>query len=290
MHWPLVLHLAATSPRTSAIRSSRPGRSPGTGTRCCTSRSHFFQANQFWPLHDTLAFSDALVGYAPAGLIGSGPHAAVAPLRPALPVRLRARLRRRLPAARELGLGPGGAAVAGAAFAFAPLRLEQDGHLHVISSGGIPLALALGVRGYRLGRPGSVLAGLAASRRGSCRSASRSGCRSPTCSLALGAIAAVDLVAPRAAAAAAAALVVATLAGLLVFGGTALVARGPTSACRRPPRRSPHARDVESFSGRPEVFLVAPGREHRLGRRPRRASATISRSVPEKTLFPGLRH
>ena len=38
---------------------------------------HFFQSNQFWPLHDTLAFSDALVGYAPAGLFGSGPHAAV---------------------------------------------------------------------------------------------------------------------------------------------------------------------------------------------------------------------
>ena len=44
--------------------------------------------------------------------------------------------------ARELGLGWGGAAVAGAAFAFAPFRLEQDGHMQVISSGGIPLAFA----------------------------------------------------------------------------------------------------------------------------------------------------
>ena len=50
---------------------------PGTATRSLHQPLHFFQANQFWPLHDTLAFSDALIGYAPAGLIGSGPHAAV---------------------------------------------------------------------------------------------------------------------------------------------------------------------------------------------------------------------
>jgi hypothetical protein len=52
--------------------------------------------------------------------------------------------------ARELGLGPVGAVIAGAAFAYAPYRLEQDGHLQVISSGGIPLAAAFAVRGIRL--------------------------------------------------------------------------------------------------------------------------------------------
>jgi hypothetical protein len=45
------------------------------------------------------------------------------------------------------------------AFAYAPWRLEQDGHLHVLSSGGIPLALFLLLRGYRRDRPGTVLAG-----------------------------------------------------------------------------------------------------------------------------------
>jgi hypothetical protein len=44
--------------------------------------------------------------------------------------------------------------VAGAAFAYAPFRLEQDGHMQVISSGGIPLALAFAARGIRLARPG----------------------------------------------------------------------------------------------------------------------------------------
>ncbi len=33
LHWPLPLHMAATSRRTSATRSSRRGRSRGTGTR-----------------------------------------------------------------------------------------------------------------------------------------------------------------------------------------------------------------------------------------------------------------
>src|SRR5438046_1471095 len=47
----------------------------------------------------------------------------------------------------------------GAAFAYAPWRLEQDGHLHVLSSGGIPLALFLLVRGYRRGRSRLVVAG-----------------------------------------------------------------------------------------------------------------------------------
>ena len=36
----------------------------------------FFQSNQFWPLEDTLA-SPTPVGYAPAGLFGSGAEAAV---------------------------------------------------------------------------------------------------------------------------------------------------------------------------------------------------------------------
>ncbi len=121
----------------------------------------FFQSNQFWPLDDTLAFSDALIGYAPAGLIGSGPEAAVSRYDLLFLFAYALAFAGAYLLARELGLGPGGAAVAGAAFAFAPFRLEQDGHLQVISSGGIPLAFAVGLRGYRLRRPAWVLAGWA---------------------------------------------------------------------------------------------------------------------------------
>ena len=99
--------------------------------------------------------------------------------------------------ARELGIGPAGAAVAGAAFAFAPFRLEQDGHLHVISSGGIPLALALGLRGYRLRRPGWVARRLRGRAPGSSRSASTLGLPFAYLLCAAGADRAGGLAAPR---------------------------------------------------------------------------------------------
>ncbi len=49
---------------------------------------------------------------------------------------------------RQLGAGRLGGALAGAAFAFAPWRLAQAGHLHVLSVGGIALALAMLARGH----------------------------------------------------------------------------------------------------------------------------------------------
>ena len=162
MHWPLVLHLGTSIPKDLGDPLAQSWQVAWDGHALGHQPLHVFQSNQFWPLDDTLAFSDALVGYAPAGLLGSGSEAAV--FRYDL-LFLFAYVLAGAGAyllARELGVGPGGAAVAGAAFAFAPFRLEQDGHLHVISSGAIPLALAIGLRGYRLRRPGWVLAGWAA--------------------------------------------------------------------------------------------------------------------------------
>src|SRR4029453_2927737 len=49
--------------------------------------------------------------------------------------------------------------LAGIAFACSPYRLEQYNHLHVLSSGGIPPALFLLVRGHPRAAPGVVLAG-----------------------------------------------------------------------------------------------------------------------------------
>ncbi|TMK73765.1 MAG: hypothetical protein E6G48_04920, partial [Actinobacteria bacterium] len=161
MHWPLVLNLGADIPKDLGDPLAEAWQVAWDGHALAHQPLHFFQSNQFWPLHDTLAFSDALVGYAPAGLFGSGPEAAVVRYDAVFLFAYALAFVGAYLLARELGLGPGGAAVAGAAFAFAPFRLEQDGHMQVISSGGIPLALALGVRGYRLGRPGWVIAGWA---------------------------------------------------------------------------------------------------------------------------------
>jgi hypothetical protein len=55
--------------------------------------------------------------------------------------------------ARELGVGRAAAVVAGVAFPYAPYRLEHDGQLNILSSGGIPLALFLGLRGLPAPEP-----------------------------------------------------------------------------------------------------------------------------------------
>src|SRR5688500_1695723 len=77
MHWPLPLHLGTDFPKdlgdplAQAWQVACGGHALGTGI------ADYFQSNQFWPLRDTLAFSDALVGYAPTGLVGDGPTAAI---------------------------------------------------------------------------------------------------------------------------------------------------------------------------------------------------------------------
>jgi len=152
MNWPLVLNLGEDIPKDLGDPLVQAWQVAWGGHALAHQPLEFFQSNQFWPLDDTLAFSDALLGYAPAGLIGSGSDAAVARYDLLFLFAYGLAFAGAYLLARELGIGPAGAIVAGAAFAFAPFRLEQDGHMHVISSGGIPLALALGARGYRLRR------------------------------------------------------------------------------------------------------------------------------------------
>ncbi|MCX6394829.1 MAG: hypothetical protein NTY57_08290 [Solirubrobacterales bacterium] len=109
----------------------------------------FWQANQFWPAKDSLAFSDALVGYAPFGLLGSGVDAALTRYNLLFLFAFALAFFAVWLLARELGAPNWAAMVGGAAFAYSPWRLEQAGHLHVISSGGIALAIFLLLRGYR---------------------------------------------------------------------------------------------------------------------------------------------
>jgi hypothetical protein len=159
MHWPLPLHLGRAVPRDLGDPLPQAWQVAWDGHALLHQPLDFFQANIFWPLKNTLAFSDALVGYAPAGAIGSGPHAAIVRYDLLFLFAYALAFLGAYLLARELGAGRIGGAVAGAAFAYAPWRLEQDGHLHVLSSGGIPLALFLLVRGYRLGSGRMVLAG-----------------------------------------------------------------------------------------------------------------------------------
>jgi hypothetical protein len=118
-----------------------------------------WNSNTFWPLRKSLAFSDALVGYAPAGLIGSGRHAALVRYDLLLIFSFAFAAFGAYALARALGASVAGAAVAGAAFGFSPWRIAQIGHLHVLSSGGVALSLALLVHGYRRSSARAVAAG-----------------------------------------------------------------------------------------------------------------------------------
>jgi hypothetical protein len=160
MHWPLPLHMTRELPRDVGDPLVQAWQVAWGGHALLHQPLDYFQSNMFWPLKNSLAFSDALVGYAPAGTIGNGVTAAVLRYNLLFLFAYALCFFGAWLLARELGAGRTGAAVAGAAFAYAPWRLEQDGHLHVISSGGIPLSLFLLVRGYRNDRPGLVLAGL----------------------------------------------------------------------------------------------------------------------------------
>ena len=153
MTWPLLIHVGTVVPRDIGDPLAEAWQPAWGGHALLHQPLHFFDANRFWPLRDTLAFGDALIGYAPTGIIGRGPHAAMVRYDLLFIFAYALAFFGAYMLARELGLSPAGAVVAGAAFAYAPYRLEQDGHLQVISSGGIPLAIAFAIRGIRLHRP-----------------------------------------------------------------------------------------------------------------------------------------
>ena len=128
-----------------------------------------WNTNAFYPETYGLALNDTLLGYAPAGLIGSGPADAMLRYNMVFVLSFALASIGAYALARQLGANRVGAAVAGAAFAYAPWRYGHDGHLNILSSGGIVLALAMLARGhgwsllhgYRPGRtsPGWALAG-----------------------------------------------------------------------------------------------------------------------------------
>jgi hypothetical protein len=157
--WPLILHM----PSRIAPDLGDPVRTAWevawVGHAILDQPLHLFDANVFYPHQLSLAFSDSLLGYGPAGLFGSGTVAALVRYNLLFLFAWSLCFVGAYLLARELGLGRLAASAAGAAFAYAPYRVTEAGHLHVISSGGIPLALFLLLRGYRRGSRGLVLAG-----------------------------------------------------------------------------------------------------------------------------------
>jgi hypothetical protein len=160
MSWPLALHLGSEIGKDLGDPLLQAWQVAWIGHALLTSPLDLWQANTFWPYHDTLAFSDALIGYAPVGMLAeASPHAALVGYNALFLFAYALAFLGAYLLARELGTGWVGAAAAGAAFAYAPWKLTQNGHLHVLSSGGIPLALFLLIHGYRRGSRWTVLAG-----------------------------------------------------------------------------------------------------------------------------------
>jgi hypothetical protein len=285
MHWPLPLHIGRDVPRDLGDPLPQAWQVAWDGHALLHQPLHWFQANVFYPLHNSLAFSDALLGYAPAGAIGSGPHAAIVRYDLLFLFAYALAFLGAYLLARELGAGRIGAAVAGAAFAYAPWRLEQDGHLHVLSSGGIPLALFLLVRGYRRGRGRIVLAGWLVA----------------AWQLSLGFSLGLELAyllallgagalvwAWRHGARPSRRVAAATAIGGLVFVALAFAMSRPYLAVGRDhPESKRTAATVAEFSGWPRMYLAPPGANTLW------AGATVGQRSklnfpPEQTLFPGL--
>jgi hypothetical protein len=157
--WPLVLHMGSRIAPDLGDPVRTAWEIAWVGHAMLHNPLHLFDANAFYPHPLSLAFSDSLLGYGPAAFFGSGTVAALVRYNLLFLFAWSLCFFGAYLLARELGLGRLGGAAAGIAFAYAPYRVTEAGHLHVISSGGLPLALFLLIRGYRRSSPRLVFAG-----------------------------------------------------------------------------------------------------------------------------------
>lgn len=163
--WPVVTHLGSGLPVDLGDPLLQTWQLAWGPHALLHQLTHPFDANAFWPLHRSLAFSDSLLGLAPFGLLfGTGPAAAVARYDTFYLLSYAAATTAAYCLARQLGASRAAAAVAGVAFAYAPWHLAQEGHLQILLTAGLPASLALLARGHGIGgpvRPRLVVAGWA---------------------------------------------------------------------------------------------------------------------------------
>ncbi|HEX3318188.1 MAG TPA: hypothetical protein VHR88_09220 [Solirubrobacteraceae bacterium] len=287
MTWPVAAHIGSRVAGDLGDPIRTAWQVAWEGHALTLSSGGLWDANAFWPLHTSLAFSDSLLGYAPAGLVGSGGvGVAVARYDVLFLFTYALAFVGAALLARELGASRTAAAVAGVAFAYAPFRATMDGHLHVLSSGGIPLSLFLLVRGYRRRSAWLVLAGWLV----------------VAWQLTLGFTLGLQLAYLLAVLAGVAAVlwwrrgrpapgtgvIVVTVAGVLVAAAATVYQARPYL---RVHRDYPSARrttyDVGLYSSNPSALLAAPAESRVWGA----ATASVRnglRSRNEDTLFPGL--
>ncbi len=157
--WPLVLHMSSRIAPDLGDPVRTAWEIAWVGHAMLHDPLHLFDSNAFYPHPLSLAFSDSLLGYGPAAFFGSGTVAALVRYNLLFLLTWSLCFVAAWMLARELGLRRLGAAAAAVAYAYAPYKVTEAGHLHVISSGGFVLAMFLLLRGYRRDSRGLVLAG-----------------------------------------------------------------------------------------------------------------------------------
>ncbi|GAA2193757.1 hypothetical protein [Micromonospora lupini] len=148
MTWPTLRYPRYTLPQDHWDPSLQAWQMAWSGHILLADPARLWQSNTFFPELWSFAFSDTLLGYAPAGMLGSGPEDAVLRYNIMFVLAHALATLGAYALARQLGAGRIGAAVAGVGYTYAPWLLAQAGHLHVLSNGGIPLALAMLARGH----------------------------------------------------------------------------------------------------------------------------------------------
>ena len=153
LKWPVLRHLRTGVPKDLGDPLLQVWQLAWGQHALVHSPLHIWDSNTFFPLHLSLAFSDAMVGYAPFGLLfGDGIGNALLRYNTIFLLTYALAFAGTYALARQLGTSRLAAAVAGVGFAYAPWHLAHEGHLNILSVGGIPLALALLARGHGYGR------------------------------------------------------------------------------------------------------------------------------------------
>jgi hypothetical protein len=148
MTWPTLRHPIGTIPADTYDPTLQAWQVAWGGHALRHDPSGIWTANATFPEHLSLAFSDSLLGYAPFGLIGSGPAAAIFRYNVLFALSFAVASFGLYVLARQLGAGRAASVVVAVAFAYSPWRFAHAGHLNILSTGGIPLALALLARGH----------------------------------------------------------------------------------------------------------------------------------------------
>jgi hypothetical protein len=169
MTWPTLRDPTRTLPKDLQDPPLEAWMMAWSGHAVKTDPTALWHSNTFFPEPYTYAFTDTLFGYFPAGMIGTGQSAAILRYNIVFVFAFALAFFGAYALVRQLGAARSGAAIAGLTFAFAPWRWAQANHLHILSTGGIALALAMLARGHgwslRRGyrpaatRPGWVVAG-----------------------------------------------------------------------------------------------------------------------------------